>query len=149
MEIAGLPVPDEVLQLLRSRLTAKGDMLMARDGVDAYGHPLSLGLAQVYDEAKALLRATIRVAIGFEADSWYGMRTPEAPGAIMDIVDFSRVLCFGSSAEGEPFCFDFREEPERPSVICWDGDALIWRRIAPDGETFLSIFQSSPADAVS
>src|SRR5690349_16298243 len=100
MEIADLRVSDEFLAIVRSRLITAGDMLMPRDGVDAYGYALSLGLAQVYDEVSTLLRATIRVAIGFEADSWYGNRMPEAPGAIEDIVDFSRVLCFGSSPEG-------------------------------------------------
>lgn len=140
MEIAGLRVPDEVLRVAHAGLIPDGDGLRARDGVDAYGHPLALSLAQVYHEQAALIRATIRVVIGFEPDAWYGARTPEVPGAIADVVDFTRVLCFGFSTEGEPFCFDFRDDPEHPSVICWDGDALSWRRIAPDAESFLRTF---------
>jgi hypothetical protein len=143
MEIAGLRVPDEVLRVAHAGLISDGYVLRPRDGVDAYGHPLALGLAHLYSEPAVLIRATIRVAIGFEADSWYGARTPEAPGAIPDIVDFSRILCFGSSPEGEPFCFDFRDDAEHPGVICWDGDALSWRRIAPDAEAFLRIYEST------
>lgn len=143
MEIAGLPVPDVVLRAAHADLIPENDGLRPRNGVDAYGYPLTLSLAQIYHEPADVIRATIRVAIGFESDSWYGARTPEIPGAIADVVDFSRVLCFGSSTEGEPFCFDFRDDPDHPTVICWDGDALSWRRIAPDAETFLRIFIGS------
>jgi hypothetical protein len=143
MEIAGLAVPDVVLRAAYAELSIANDGLRPHDGVDAYGHPLTLSLAQIYHESADVIRATIRLAIGFEADDWYGARTPESPGAIADVVDFSRVLCIGSSTEGEPFCFDFRDDPEHPSVICWDGDALSWRRIAPDAETFLRIFTRS------
>lgn len=141
MELAGLTVPEGFLRSAQNGLFPGGAARQPRDGIDAYGHPLSLALAEIYDEPSTLLRATIRVAIGFEADAWYGARTPDVAGAITDVVDFSRVLCFGSSSEGEPFCFDFRDEPERPSVICWDGDVLSWRRIAPNIEAFLDIFQ--------
>ena len=90
--------------------------------MDAYGHALSLALAEVYDEPATVIQATIRVAIGFEADGWYGARTPEVAGAIADIVDFSRILCFGSSFDGEPFCFDFRNDPGQSQC-----DLLGWR----------------------
>ena len=140
IEIAGLRVPAAFLRAVSAALNSQGVVLRPYNGVDAYGHPLMLGLAQVYQEPMALARATLRVAIGFEADAWYGARLPASAGAIPDIVDFSRILCFGSSSDGEPFCFDFRDDAVHPSVICWDGDALSWRRIAPDVESFLRIF---------
>jgi hypothetical protein len=143
IEIAGLPVPEAFVRAARANLISEGVVLRPVDGVDAYELPLSPTLAHLYFEPATLMRATSRVAIGFEADSWYGARTPDVAGAIADITDFSRILCFGFSAEGEPFCFDFRDDLERPSVICWDGEALAWRRIAPDAETFLRIFSLS------
>ncbi len=140
IEIAGLRVPAAFLRAVSAGLNSQGVVLRPHNGVDAYGHPLMLGLAQVYQEPMALARATLRIAIGFEADAWYGARLPASAGAIPDIVEFSRILCFGSSSDGEPFCFDFRDDAVHPSVICWDGDALSWRRIAPDVESFLRIF---------
>ena len=140
IEIAGLRVPPAFLRAVSAGLNPPGTVLFPRSGVDAYGHPLMLGLAHVYQDPMALARATLRVAIGFKADAWYGARLPGSAGAIPDIVDFSRILCFGSSSDGEPFCFDFRDDAVHPSVICWDGEALSWRRIAPDVETFLRIF---------
>ncbi len=140
IEIAGLRVPAAFLRAVSAGLNSQGAVLRPLNGVDAYGHPLMLGLAQVYQEPMALARATLRIAIGFEVDTWYGARLPASAGAISDIVEFSRILCFGSSSDGEPFCFDFRDDAVHPSVICWDGDALSWRRIAPDVESFLQIF---------
>ena len=140
IEIAGLRVPAASLRAVSEGLNSQGAVLRPHSGVDAYGHPLMLDLAQVYQEPMALAQATLRVAIGFEADAWYGARLPASAGAIPDIVDFSRILCFASSSEGEPFCLDFRDDALHPSVICWDGDALSWRRIAPDVETFLRLF---------
>ena len=133
-------VPDAFLHAVSTGLVADGTVLYPPGAVDAYGHPLVLGLAQLYREPRAIVQATLRVAVGFEADAWYGERTPPVAGAIPDVVDFSRILCFGSSLEGEPFCFDYREQASDPSVICWDGDALSWRRIAPDVQAFLNIF---------
>jgi hypothetical protein len=141
LEIAGLPVPDLYLRAVRISSFAGDEPFETRGGADAYGHPLTLSIVQMYQEPADLIRATTRVAIGFEPDAWYGARTPAITGAISDIVDFSRILCFGVSAEGEPFCFDFRDELESPSVICWDGNAMVWRRIAPDVEGFLRIFE--------
>ena len=140
IEIAGLRVPSAFLSAINAGLNPLGTVLRPHGGVDAYGHPLMLGLAQVYLEPIALARATLRVAIGFEADAWYGARLPTSAGAIPDIVDFGRILCFASSSDGEPFCLDFRDDSLHPSVICWDGDALSWRRIAPDVESFLRMF---------
>src|SRR5688572_11118619 len=91
--------------------------LRSQDSVDAYGYPLEIALAELYFDRASLVRATVRVAIGFEADGWYGSRRPIEPGSLPDIVDFTRIVCFGSSPEGEPFCFDYREREPEPSVI--------------------------------
>lgn len=56
-----------------------------------------------------------------------------------EISDITRIVCFGSTPSGEPFCFDFAEDPQEPSVIYWDdGD---WQRVDPNFETFISQFE--------
>ncbi len=140
MDINGLNLPDAFVHAVTQDMFGGRERLRPRNGVDTSGYALLVDLAEVYQEQATLMQATLRVAVGFELDDWYGARTPDAPGSIPDIVDFSQIVCFGSSAEGEPFCFDFRNDTVNPSVICWDGDALSWRRIAPDFEAFLRLF---------
>ena len=55
-----------------------------------------------------------------------------------DIVDFSQIVCFAIAGGGEPFCFDFRESPNPPSVIWWDD--VFWRKVSPEFEAFLQLF---------
>ena len=134
MDINELDLPDAFVRALAQGAFSSHSVARPVEGL----HPLDL--AEVYQEQATLTQATLRVAIGFEPDDWYGARTPDVPGGIPDIVDFSQIVCFGSSSEGEPFCFDFRHDAINPSVICWDGHAVSWRRIAPDFETFLRLF---------
>ena len=59
------------------------------------------------------------------------------------IADFSQVVCFGFGSEGDPYCFDYREDRDQPSIIYW-ADAY-WRRVAPDFETLLTLIE--PVDS--
>ena len=72
-------------------------------------------------------------------DGYYGEPSEwqNEPRFIPDIVDFSKIVCFGMSADGAPFCFDFRDNLEQPSVIWW-ADAY-WRRVAPDFDSFVAL----------
>lgn len=81
----------------------------------------------------------------FAPDGFYGEPSVEAdaPGYIPDIVDFSKIVCFGISGDGAPFCFDFRDNESNPSVIWWDD--VYWRRVAPDFASFLELFDISRA----
>ncbi len=138
--MGGLALPAAFVQTVEQHQLAGGRVLLPRGGVDAYGYPLAIALVELYSDEAMLVRATVRVAIGFEPDAWYGSRTPAEAGAIPDIVDFTEIICFGSSRDGEPFCFDYREQTLEPSVICWDGDATTWRLIAPDSAAFVALF---------
>ncbi|MBL8019919.1 MAG: SMI1/KNR4 family protein [Leptospirales bacterium] len=60
--------------------------------------------------------------------------------AIPDIVDFTHIVCFGTSGDGAPFCLDYRQDSSKPSVLWWDD--IYWRRIAPDVDSFLELFAS-------
>lgn len=66
-------------------------------------------------------------------------RPEDFPGFIPYIDDFSQIVCFGSGGEGEPYCFDYRENPDQPSIIYWDD--VYWRRVAPEFETLLALYE--------
>ena len=62
----------------------------------------------------------------------------DAPGFIPYILDFSHILTFAISADGAPFCFDYREHDYLPSIIWWDD--VYWRRVAPTFGELISLF---------
>jgi hypothetical protein len=63
------------------------------------------------------------------------------PGFLFDITDFSKIVQFGCSAGGAPFCFDFGEDLQEPSVILHDDSYARWRRIAPSFDRLISLFK--------
>jgi hypothetical protein len=60
-------------------------------------------------------------------------------GFIPFITDFAQIVQFGRNGSGDPFCFDFREDPQEPSIIFWD--EYYWRLVAPNFETFITLFK--------
>lgn len=108
--------------------------------VDAYGNPLETELAEVYRDKETIIEATKELSEFWKPDGCYGEPSEwdTEPSMIPDIVDFSKVICFGMSGDGAPFCFDFRDNVQSPSVIWW-ADAY-WKRIAPDIEAFVELF---------
>jgi len=113
-----------------------------RQECDAYSNPLETELGKVYATAEAIQEQTARLPRDFEPGNFYGTRSADnadgAPGFIPDITDFSWIVCFGISGDDAPFCFDFRDDPNHPSVVWWDD--WYWRRIAPDYEAFVGLF---------
>lgn len=114
-----------------------------REEVDAYGNHLESDLGELYETEDALIRETNLLPKGFEPNSYYGepSESQDEPGFIPDIVDFSKIICFGISGDGAPFCFDYRDNLNEPSIIWWDD--VYWRRIAPDFDSFLVLFDLS------
>jgi len=43
----------------------------------------------------------------------------EIHGLISDIKDFSKIVVFGKTGGGEPFCLDYRGSLQEPKVIFW------------------------------
>ncbi len=140
MEVKGLRLPAIYVDALGQAIYPHAGVMVPIERRDAYGNPFTIDLAAVLADEEAMDRASARLPYGFEADDWYGKREAGVPGGIADIVDFSLVVWFGASSEGEPFCFDFRDDERNPSIICWDGEALYWRRIAPDFEALLGVY---------
>ena len=64
-----------------------------------------------------------------------------SPGLLPYVDGFSEIVQFGRQASGAPFCFDFRESAGEPSVIHWMDGGCFWRRLAPNFEAFISLFE--------
>ncbi len=57
----------------------------------------------------------------------------------LEISDFSQIVVFAESADGMPFCLDYRNNKNKPSIIWWDDDH--WIRICSDQDEFVKIFE--------
>ena len=141
MKINGFSLPLLFLDAISvGRLKREiGSWDLIRD-IDAFGNPLETSLGQVFDTFERLKKETDELPTGFESDGYYGESASDlaGPGAIPDITDFSRIVCFAISGDGSPFCFDYREDINEPSVIWWDD--VYWRQVAPNFESFLALF---------
>jgi len=111
-----------------------------REELDAFGQRLETGLGEFLETEADIEQATDALSRNFKADGIYGQPSEEPElGGIPDIVDFSGLLCFGSSGDGAPFCLDYRANPESPQIVWWDD--IYWRVMAPDFDTFLRLFE--------
>ena len=116
----------------------RGSWKLLRD-VDAWGLPLETEMGEVFEEETRIVQKTERVAQDFPPEEFDGPDVSEnLPGFIPYVTDFSKIVCFGVSGAGDPFCFDFRSALQSPEVIWWE-DAF-WRRIAPDWPSFAALF---------
>ena len=141
MQINGLPIPERLVALLASGPSSRysGSRPLCR-AQDHYGNPLETELGQIFQTADKMQRETEALARHYVADGIYGEDLDDlaGPGAILDIINFERIVCFAISGDGSPFCLDYREDPSDPSVIWWDD--TYWRKLAPNFEAFLELF---------
>jgi hypothetical protein len=146
MIIKGFKIPDSFL-MLAQRLPPGGLVdWELKTNVDAYGNPFESEVSELYGDEEAILRATGKLSEHFQPDGCYGEAgEPEEDeyGFIPDIMDFSEIICFGADGGGAPFCFDYRDNAQNPSVIYW-ADAW-WRRVAPDFDSFLALYSVGDA----
>ena len=137
MIVNQLPLPRQFVEMVNSRKFRRsiGSWQLIEER-DSYGNLLETELGEVYCTTQAIRKETNELPVHFQPDGYYAEPTEEmaGPGAIPDIVDFSRILKFGLSGDGAPFCFDYRDS-DKPSVIWWDD--VYWRRVSPD---FVDLF---------
>jgi hypothetical protein len=109
-------------------------------GVDAYGNPWECEL-ELHVDLSSFEWWSDHLQEAFSCDP--NDPPPQPPyhssGFIPYIDDFSQIVCFGTGHEGSPFCFDYRANQDTPSIIYWDD--IYWRRVAPDFETLLTLFE--------
>jgi hypothetical protein len=117
-------------------------------GVDAYGHRFTANFEPL-DSLDLIQADTAYLPTGFSAKEWlpeWIARNEGRPGFIPYIEDFSPIVQFGRQLTGSPYCFDFRESAQAPSVIFWDDGGCYWRRVAPDFDAFISLFERFRGD---
>lgn len=108
---------------------------------DSYGNHLETELGQLCRNIGEIELFTKDLPLGFVADGYYGeLGLSGYPGEIEDITDFSKIICFGYSSDGAPFCFDYRESGE-PKVIWWDD--IYWRVVSLNFKSFIALFEVS------
>jgi hypothetical protein len=137
MVVNGFQLPEAFVRVVdEGGLVA--DNSDAPNPVDAYGNQWSADLA-IYTSQSAMERCNLLMEQNGRVDpNEPPPSSPEhCPGFIPYIDNYSQIVCFGENGMGEPYCFDFRENPEKPSIIQWDD--LYWRRVAPDFETLLTL----------
>jgi hypothetical protein len=148
MALNELQFPSSFVEFHRKHRYSSWDL---KEEVDAYGNPLEtdfmpLGTVEQMDQATAELaqycRPPDQYREGMSPEDLRMVREQMArdPSFLFDITDFSKIVQFGKSAGGAPFCFDFRENAQEPSVILHDDSHGRWRRIAPNFNTFISLF---------
>lgn len=146
MIIKGCKLPDSFLRIAQRIPSNKLVGWELKHYVDAYGNLFEPELMKFYSDQESILRATNELPEHFKPDGYYGeLGSPgeNEPGFIPDIVDFSKIICFAVDGEDAPFCFDYREDAERPSVVYW-ADAW-WRRVAPNFDSFMALYDVGAA----
>lgn len=145
MVVNGLQLPASFLQFWQAMHKGEQpDKWVLKENVDAYGHPWETGL-EVYWDPKTMEQETAELPKRFVMDDADKINAScaDEPGSIPFITDFSKIVCFGETAGGEVFCFDFREDPKEPGVIYWEG---CWRRVAPNFQAFMALFEPHDFD---
>jgi hypothetical protein len=132
-------IPTEFVEFAARYIKNKGMCnLELKKEIDAFGNPLETELLRIYTDEETILNKSASLKNDFPSTQDYGAKAPHPmlPSAIPDIVDFEKILCFGTSGDGASFCFDFRENP--PSIIWWDDDH--WRILAKNFKDFIELF---------
>lgn len=143
MIINGLKLPESFVKAINSSLFYRevGSWELKQNR-DFFGNFLETELGYVYSDLDEIKKHTdeqqkyFPSEYAFEDDSEeeYKNRSEYVPY----ILDFSKIVEFGISGDGAPFCFDFRENLQEPSIIWWDD--VYWRKIAPSFDTFIKLF---------
>jgi tetratricopeptide (TPR) repeat protein len=151
MTVNGLKLPESFVELIDRPVPEdywipKG----GEEGVDAYGHQLGNDL-WLFDTLAEIEKETNGLPDYFHVASltpqtiekWH-VANMQRRGFIPYITDFSRIVRFGRTPSGESYCFDFRENPDKPCIIYWDDG--YWRGVAPDFDTLISLFKPFDID---
>jgi hypothetical protein len=140
MTVNGWKLPDAYAEFFPNNRYSSWKL---KERVDAYSHPLKTDFLPI-EEIELMEERTARLDY-FTVDPDDRMlppiQTEPFPGSSPDIDDFSKIVQFGRTGSGAPFCFDFRDDPQNPSVIHWEEAGSYWRRVAPNFDAFINLFE--------
>lgn len=140
MTVNGLQLPEAFVALI-----GRSDLPYAwapkKDAVDPSGQPLNVLPLELSTDLARIEKDTAVLSRLFREEHRFPdlppLVSPEPLGSV-DTDDISRLVWFGSTASGEPYCFDFREDLAEPGVLYWDGE---WRRLASNFAAFMRLFE--------
>lgn len=142
MTVRGFIIPPLLASMIADgRLRRVRGSWPLRADVDHYGHFWQSELGHVHESAVEIDRATSQLPVGFEPEPEGEDEFASDPGYIPYINDFSQVVEFAISGDGSPYCLDYRDKKDEPSVIWWDD--VYWRRVAPTFADFIALFDLS------
>jgi SMI1/KNR4 family protein SUKH-1 len=140
MEVNGLPLPAGLVRVLHDTGGAWTPWAQ-KEPVNAYGDELYASVET--SSLEDMIEETASLPERFEP---YDELEPddeiEIPDFIPDVKDFSKIVVFGSTGSGEPFCLDYRDSLQEPKVI-FRRDAY-WRRVAPNFAAFWELLEPCP-----
>lgn len=140
MTVNNHPLPALFLEIYADILSGGlSDWWEQKGEVDSYGHSWQACL-RIENHIGSIEWQTSQLAKEYLPENNTDELSFPKPGFIPWITDFSQIVYFGERGNGAPFCFDFRDNPEEPSIIEW-ADAAHWRRVAPSFETFILLFE--------
>jgi hypothetical protein len=147
MIVKGLELPAAFADLVPA-IRQDGTPLFVTIGkFDAYGHHFDAPL-QLFTRMQDLDGWDDEAFSGFGVTEFEPGELEEAnadaegdPGGIPYITDFSRIVCFDLGKVDYPFCLDFRDNLQEPSVIFLDDS--YWRRVAPNFKEFMRLYRPS------
>ena len=150
VQVKSLHLPPAYVQLSRALERGGTSWFVLKQKVDAYGNYFGGRLA-LWTAAEAARSGTDWLTELYGLDDWSPDEIAEldkdladSPGALPYFRDFSQIVCFGQdSGNDEPFCFDFRENLQEPSSICFDTGYANWRQVAPNFEQFIDLYMPS------
>lgn len=142
MEVNGFRLPAALVQVLQDA-NAESTNWMQREPdpskqVNAYGDKFDLGDIMIlsYD---TMVRETDNLPERFPfmtEESYNSHRLAKAPSTLPFIDDYSQIVVFGKVGSGEPYCLDYRENPQDPSVFHLPNYGSVWTRVAPNFAAF-------------
>jgi len=132
-------LPNQLLSIIASgKLKRDVGSWNLKEEKDSFGNVLETELGELLHTQSQIEEATSKLSEDFVQDHVYGNESFQGyPGEISDITDFTKIVCFAYSGDGSPFCLDYRESNETPSVIWWDN--IYWRKVSPSIKEFLSL----------
>jgi hypothetical protein len=159
MSMNDLQFPSSYVRLIAALRKGGWPYFALREKVDAFGNHFDNGLKIVVplDDTRPARAVSYRLIARFlrrsgttsVAERPEEVRAASAggPGFIPPVTDYTGVLFFGTGGErrgpeNSLYAFDYRDSSSAPSVICWQSG--YWRRVAPDAETFLALFELAP-----
>jgi hypothetical protein len=140
MTVNGLRLPDSFVKLCQEIREGKTEEVWLLTGadVDAFGNRLSNTDVEFLTDAEKIQKETDYLLQRFQAGRFRADPDDAQRSGFVKITNVAKFVWFGTVGSGEPFCFDFGQDPEEPSIVTWN-DAY-WQRVAPDFQTFLSLF---------